>query len=102
MGSRTYTILTKIGQTLFIGIIHMHDYIEDCYNCIDRVETSTWRKIYILTGSLSAISITVGVFGILKSWGPHQLYEALFMLGILLIAGLIITCMFYVYDKVAS
>ena len=80
----------------------MHDYIEDCYNCIDRVETSTWRKIYILTGSLSAISITVGVFGILKSWGPHQLYEALFMLGILLIAGLIITCMFYVYDKVAS
>ena len=80
----------------------MHDYIEDCYNCIDRIESSTWPKIYVLVGSLSAICITVGVFGILKLWGPPQVYEALFMLGILLIAGLIITCMFYVYDKVTS
>ena len=96
-----YTTLTKIGQNRFYKFT-MRDYIEDCYRCIDRIDLTSWTAIYIFIGASSVAGITVGVFGILKSWDPPQVYEGLFMFGILLAAVLFISLVFHIHDRISS
>jgi hypothetical protein len=79
----------------------MRDYIEDCYRCIDRIDLTSWTAIYMFIGASSVTCITVGVFGILKSWNPPQIYEGLFILGILLVAVLFISLVFYIHDRLS-
>jgi hypothetical protein len=95
-----YTTLTKIGRNIFYKFT-MRDYIEDCYRCIDRIDLTSWTAIYIFIGASSVTSITVGVFGILKSWDPPEVYEGLFILGLLLAMILFLSLVLYIYDRLS-